>query len=178
MTRAQQAVPNLSGSWVRRGDVVDPSTAPPLTPEGARQYAINQAGIEASDPKIDLILQCLPAGFPRSIESGQPFYIAQTPEAIAWVGASGGRPQMIYMTDKHLGLWPFWMGDYIGKWDGDTLVVEVTGIITKTFLHDSGLPFERKTRQRRSRLSRWIRRFSSVPGTTNDGAFGSLLTRL
>jgi hypothetical protein len=47
---------------------------------------------------------------------------------------------MIYMEDKHLELWPFWMGDSIGKWEGDTLVVEVVGITSKTFLHDSGLP--------------------------------------
>jgi hypothetical protein len=137
---AAPAVPNLSGAWVRRGPVVDEKTVPPLTPEGQKQYAINKAGIDASDPKVDLILQCLPAGFPRSIESGQPFYIAQTPEAIAWIGQSGGRPQMIYMQNEHMNLWPFWMGDSIGRWEGDTLVVEVTGIITKTFLNDDGLP--------------------------------------
>jgi hypothetical protein len=137
---AGQGQPNFSGSWVRRGPVVDVNTAPPLTPAGKAQFEINKAGIEASDPKVDLILQCLPAGFPRSLEGGQPFYITQTSEALSWLGASGGRPQMVYMTDKHLKLWPFWMGDSIGHWEGDTLVVEVTDIITKTFLHDDGLP--------------------------------------
>src|SRR5688572_28205654 len=83
-----QQRPNFSGSWVRRGPAVDEKTAPPLTPEGQRQYDINKVGIAASDPEVDLILKCLPAGFPRSILSGQPFYIAQTPEAIIWVGGS------------------------------------------------------------------------------------------
>ena len=137
---AEQARPNFSGSWVRRGAVVDEKTVPPLTPEGQRQYDINKAGIAASDPAIDLVLACLPAGFPRSIESGQPFYIAQAPDAIAWVGQSGGRPQMIYFENQHMNLWPLWMGDSIGRWEGDMLVVEVVGIVTKTFLHDSGLP--------------------------------------
>jgi hypothetical protein len=137
---AKEATPDLSGFWTRRGPTVDPSSAPPLTPEGQRLYEINKAGIAASDPEIDFILQCLPRGFPRLIQGRATFYLAQTEDVIAWIGGAGGVPHMIYMNDDYLNSWPLYMGDAIGRWEGDTLVIEVKNVITKTFMHDSGLP--------------------------------------
>lgn len=130
----------MSGFWTRRGPTVDPDSAPPLTPEGRRLYEINKAGIEASDPEIDLILQCLPRGFPRLIQGRATFYLAQTEDVIAWIGGAGGVPHMIYMNDDYLNSWPLYMGDAIGRWEGDALVIDVKNVTTKTFMHDSGLP--------------------------------------
>jgi len=137
---AQETVPDLSGFWTRRGPRVDPDFAPPLTPQGQRLYEINKAGIAASDPEIDLILQCLPRGFPRLIQDQATFYLAQTDDAIAWIGGAGGVPHMIYMNDDFLNSWPLFFGDAIGRWEGNTLVIEVKNVTTKTFMHDSGLP--------------------------------------
>jgi hypothetical protein len=40
--------------------------------------------------------------------------------------------------DKNLA--PLWMGDSIGKWDGDTLVVDTTNFNDKTWLDRGGHP--------------------------------------
>ena len=137
---AQEAETDLSGFWARRGPDVESTSAPPFTPEGQRRYDINRAGIAASDPEVDFILQCLPAGFPRSIQGSATFYLAQTTDVIVWVGGASAVPQMINMNDDFLNSWPFWMGDAIGRWEGDTLIVEVRNVSTKTFMHDDGLP--------------------------------------
>jgi hypothetical protein len=137
---AQEVTPDMSGFWTRRGPSVESTSAPPLTTEGQRRYEINKAGIEASDPQIDFILQCLPRGFPRSIQGRATFYLAQTRDVIVLVGGAGGVPQMIYMNDDYLNSWPLYMGDAIGRWEGDTLVIEVRNVNTKTFMHDSGIP--------------------------------------
>ena len=137
---AQEAGGDMAGFWTRRGPGVESSTAPPLTPEGQRRYDFNRAGIEASDPDVEFILQCLPAGFPRSIQGRATFYLAPTAAVVVWVGGAGGVAQMIYMNDDYLNSWPLYIGDAIGRWEGDTLVVEVHNVNTKTFAHDSGLP--------------------------------------
>ncbi len=124
----------------RSGPVEGEATPPPLTPEGAKLYERNKAATANSDAEIDTVLKCMPAGLPRSLLSGNPFYLAQTAKAIIWVGGSGGRPQIIYMEDKHQGLWPRYMGDSIGHWQQDTLVVDVIDLTAKTFLHDNSMP--------------------------------------
>jgi hypothetical protein len=138
--QAQEVSKDMSGFWTRRGPAVESSSAPPLTEEGQRRFDYNRAGIVASDPEVDFILQCLPAGYPRSIQGRATFYLAQTEAVIVRVGGAGGVPQMIYMNDDHLNSWPLFMGDAIGHWEGGELVVEVRNVNTKTFMHDSGLP--------------------------------------
>lgn len=137
---AAQARPDLTGLWVQRDRDRTGGPLPPLTAEGQRAFERNKTGINNSDPEVDTILKCWPAGFPRLVMGGNPFFIAQTPKVVVWVGGSGGRPQMIYIDDKHQDLWPRFMGDSVGHWEGDTLVVEVTQLTPKTFLHDNGLP--------------------------------------
>ena len=70
----------------------------------------------------------------------KPFFVAQTAKALIWVGGSGGRPQIVYIGDKHRDIWPLYMGDSIGSWQGDTLIVDVIDLTAKTFLHDNSMP--------------------------------------
>ena len=41
---------------------------------------------------------------------------------------------------------PVWMGYSIGRWDGDTLVVESNGYNDKTWVHNEGLPHTERLR--------------------------------
>lgn len=152
-------VPDFSGLWATNGDaraatrVVDgrlangtpaepgPGAPPPLTDEGRRLYEINKAGIEASDSSIDQGLRCVPSGFPRTAFNVSPVLIMQNEDVVAWLGESShGIPRKIWMTDEHQNMWPFRMGDTIGHWEGQTLVVDTKNIHHTTFFNTSGLP--------------------------------------
>jgi hypothetical protein len=56
------------------------------------------------------------------------YQFVQTPDAIVILVEMVHDARIIRMTDKHApGSVRKWMGDSIGHWDGDTLVVETTG---------------------------------------------------
>ena len=131
---AQPAHPDLSGVWAKRDRTAEgEDMPPPFTPEGMQLYERNLAAIDAQNPEIDIALRCLPSGYPRSLFGRNPFYILQTPGAVAIVTESNPA-QMIYLDVPHRQLWPMYMGDSIGQWEGDTLIVDVVNLTDKTFL--------------------------------------------
>lgn len=76
---------------------------------------------------------CLPRGVPDTIGEPYPIEIVQTPNLVVILYEAGelfrviptdGRP---HPND----LDPTWMGDSVGHWEGDTLVVDVTGVNDK-----------------------------------------------
>ncbi len=73
--------------------------------------------------------RCLPVGLPRMLVNELPFEIIESPERIAVIGEQAELARTIYMnTNKHPSdAQPDWNGNSYGKWDGDTLVVDVTG---------------------------------------------------
>jgi hypothetical protein len=139
---AADSHPDIHGLWVKiKGPAENENTPPPLTPEGQKEFARTKAGILASDPDIDVGLRCVPTGFPRTAMNNLPIYIAEDPTLVAVLGeASQNLPQMIWMDQKHRDIWPTYMGDSVGHWDGDTLVVDVVGVKTTTFYNATGLP--------------------------------------
>jgi len=84
---------------------------------------------------------CLPFGLMRSINSPDPLqimqnktYMAELFEQNTWfhVFPIDGRP--------HTKGTPTWFGDSVGKWEGDTLVVETNNFNGKTRLDTNGHP--------------------------------------
>jgi hypothetical protein len=52
---------------------------------------------------------------------------------------SHGLARNIYLKRGHPAkLEPTWLGDSIGKWEGDTLVVDTTGFNDRTWLNEEG----------------------------------------
>jgi hypothetical protein len=91
----------------------------------------------ASDPDHnDPSFTCQPAGLPRM---GAPNQIVQTPGQVVFLYATNpfrvipldGRPHR-----KDLD--PSYMGDSVGHWEGDTLVIDVTGFNDETWLAPGG----------------------------------------
>ena len=106
---------------------------PPYKPELAAKLK------EASDlqSKLDPAFYCKPEGVPRM---GPPSQIVQTPGQVVFlyenrntfrVIPTDGRP---HRDDVE----PTWNGDAVGRWDGDTLVVDVTNIIDESWLGADG----------------------------------------
>jgi hypothetical protein len=108
-----------------------------LQPWAEALYKERRANLSKDDPEG----HCLPAGVPRI--SPFPQKIVQTPALVVILDEGNihsyrqifldGRP---HLEDPG----PLWMGDSIGKWDGDTLVVDTTTFNDKTWLNGQGVP--------------------------------------
>ena len=84
--------------------------------------------------------RCLLVGVPRITSMPLPIQIIQTPGQIAFLYETFHAFRVI-PTDgrKHPGdLDTSFMGDSVGRWDGDTLVVDVTGFNDKTWIGVGG----------------------------------------
>jgi hypothetical protein len=91
--------------------------------------------------KDDPVNRCLPMGVPRL--SPFPEKIVQTPTNVVILDEGDIHTfRMIYLGSRphpeELG--PSWYGDSIGKWDGDTLVVDTIGFNDRTWLDAAGHP--------------------------------------
>jgi hypothetical protein len=120
---------------------VDKAIDVPFTPEGLKIFNDRKANLSKDDPEGF----CLPPGVPRYTGTPYPFQILQMPDkvVILYEGASH-MYRTIYMDGrKHTdadSLNPTWMGESIGHWEGDTLVVDSIGFNGKTWLDYVGHP--------------------------------------
>jgi hypothetical protein len=139
---APAAHPDVHGSWVKRKGLAEgENMPPPLTPEGQKIYERNKIGIANSDPDVDVSLRCIPTGFPRTVFNTFPLYIVQDEKLVALLEeASQNLPRMIWIGTPHRELWPTYMGDSVGRWDGNTLVVDTVAVKSNTFYNALGLP--------------------------------------
>jgi len=96
--------------------------------------AFNRRGID--DPTTF----CLPPGLPRANNvSLFPIQIVQTPQQIVFLYEYMSVFRVIPLNAKHPDdLIPSYMGNSVGRWEGDTLVVDVTGFNDKTWLAGTG----------------------------------------
>jgi hypothetical protein len=106
----------------------------PYKPEALAKKKENQENWLKLDPEI----KCYLPGVPRATYMPYPFQIVQTPEAIlvAYEFASASRTIRMNTEDKSpVGSWMGWSR---GRWEGDTLVVDVTGFNDKTWFDRAG----------------------------------------
>ena len=87
----------------------------------------------------DPTAHCFVGGVPRSLYVPAPVHIFQTPDAVvflhermAWRIVSLDRKEHLPDTMR------LWQGDSIGRWEGDTLVVETKNLNGKTWLNEVG----------------------------------------
>lgn len=114
--------------------VVDGGTIPYL-PDALEQRDSNRADWTNLDP----VAKCYIPGIPRSTYMPWPFQILQTDSEIFIAYEFGSNSRSIFMdrpgTQAPL---PSWMGYSLGRWEGDTLVVDVTSQVPDTWLDASG----------------------------------------
>ncbi|HEY2381621.1 MAG TPA: hypothetical protein VGK48_10635 [Terriglobia bacterium] len=109
----------------------------PYQPWAAQKVleAFNRRGID--DPTA----KCLPAGIPRTIMLGLfPQQIVQTPTQIVMLYEYMNVFRVIPLNAKHPDddLLPSYLGNSVGHFEGDTLVVDVVGFNDKTWLAGTG----------------------------------------
>jgi hypothetical protein len=138
------AEPDFTGSWERYpqpGETVDPRYArievppPPLKQPWLAQWQENEAKLAAriaeSQPPGDNYIKCLPDGMPAMMQGMFPMEIFQRPEQINVTQEAFNQTRRIVM-NQPLPRWdevdPTFFGHSVGRWEGDTLVLETTGI--------------------------------------------------
>ena len=86
--------------------------------------------------KDDPYSHCLPPGVPRINAGNRPFKIIQTPGLIAILYETGYLFRQIFTDGRPLPKdpEPTWLGYSVGKWEGDTLVVDTVGFHDKGWL--------------------------------------------
>jgi hypothetical protein len=85
---------------------------------------------------------CIPGGVPRSDLVGYPFKILQQPGMVLILYEAVHSFRQIFLDGRPLPKDPnpTWMGYSIGRWDGDTLVVETAGFNDQGWLDNGGKP--------------------------------------
>jgi hypothetical protein len=83
-------------------------------------------------------LRCYLPGVPRATYMPQPFQIFQNADSVFIAYQYAGAVRDIYMEDPGPAQVDSWMGLSAGRWDGDTLVVEVTGLNGQAWLDRAG----------------------------------------
>jgi hypothetical protein len=106
----------------------------PYKPEALKQKKENQENWLTRDPEI----KCYLPGVPRATYIAQPFQILQSAGQIFIAYQYAGAVRNIYMKDPGPAPVDSWMGQSFGHWDGETLVVDVTGFNDRTWFDRAG----------------------------------------
>jgi hypothetical protein len=96
----------------------------PYLPAALAQKKKNFDNRRADDPEA----KCYMAGIPRSNYLPYPFQIVQSPVGILFVYEYASSNRFVNMGKPAEAGSDTWMGTNNGRWEGDTLVIDVTGL--------------------------------------------------
>ena len=93
----------------------------------------------AAWPELDPAVKCFMPGIPRATYMPFPFQIIQTPGAVLMTYEFASASRVIYI-DRPDFESPAdnWMGHSLGRWEGETLVVDVTDHVPDTWFDSAG----------------------------------------
>ncbi|PYQ71008.1 MAG: hypothetical protein DMG01_26470 [Acidobacteria bacterium] len=103
--------------------IVDNNGTIPYTSEGLKKRQENRAGWPKSDPEA----KCYMPGLPRATYMPYPFQIVQGTKDIVFIYEYASTNRTVHMTNHTESPVDSWMGWSNGRWDGDTLAIEVNG---------------------------------------------------
>ena len=153
--------PNLNGIWqavnTANWDIQDhPARPGPLqygalfaTPAGlgvvdGNELPYQAAALEQKKQNyekrwtIDPEAKCYLPGVPRATYMPFPFQIVQGTDKIMMVYEFAAAVRVVHMDKVPKAPIPTWMGHSVGRWDGNTLVVDVTALIGDTWFDRAG----------------------------------------
>jgi hypothetical protein len=139
---------NLSGVWgIHGGGVGLSNPAPPMTPWGQAKYDAAKPGMGPKAVPLgnDPMLICDPIGMPRWLGYNYGMEFFQLPDRVL---------QTIELYHTYRTIWtdgrvlpteaddaePRYLGYSVGRWEGDTFIVESTGFDDRSWLDTQGHP--------------------------------------
>ena len=86
--------------------------------------------------------RCWPIGVPGFVLYAVfPTYFLQTPKKVVMIWAEDHQVRHIYLNRRHsTRVKPSWFGESVGRYEGDTLVVDTIGLNTRTFVDSYRTP--------------------------------------
>jgi hypothetical protein len=146
--RKPDGSPDLSGVW--RGDPQSEkyfqNVAADFKPDDfpIRPWAETLTKERAAAGRDWPLAHCLPAGVALQDTAAIPYplKIIQEPDLIVMLFELFGQFRQIFLDGRALPINPnpTWSGYSVGRWDGDTLIVETAGFNGKTWLDAAGHP--------------------------------------
>lgn len=141
---------DLSGVWIRQpaGNSFGDTAPPPMTPWALERFNSHKptvgpkAVLDANDPTLD----CAAPGVPYILAVPTPFEFVHAPGQVIQLFEyshfvrrihTDGRPHPANLRDT--GSYE-WMGHSIGRWEGDTFVIDTIGFNDATWLDRLGHP--------------------------------------
>jgi hypothetical protein len=127
------------GGGICQNDACQMPNQPPYKPEYMAKVKEIAATEYGGTSPLDPQMQCKPYGIPRGAVGGSMQFV-QTPQVIAILYEGHPQPssvwRIIYMDGRPhpKDLETTFLGHSIGHWEGDTLVVDVTGLSDETWL--------------------------------------------
>jgi hypothetical protein len=88
--------------------------------------------------KFDPEVKCFLPGIPRATYMPYPFQIVQTPTHLLFAYEFAGASRIVYLNTKMETPIETWMGYSSGRWEGETLVIDVTGFNDQTWFDRAG----------------------------------------
>jgi hypothetical protein len=199
---------DLAGVWERdRGHRSINESIPPMTPEGEARLKLNIPArgrplgealngehfgrVRAVIPALsnDPMMACNPPGFPRLLLDPEPVEFVQTDgrllQLFQWTRTlrelwTDGRAVPFGENLENLG--PAWYGHSVGRWEGDTLVVQTVGLDDRAWIDIFGFPksvearFEERYRRIDAdtielRMTMWDPRYYKEPWVSDVKTF-------
>ena len=126
--------PDFSGVYGSAG-LPQGATPPPLKP-GAEKFQIVRTANDVRG-RTTLVQECVPLGIPQTYITPYPCQFIQTPKMLIQVFEYPSAVRFIPLDGRPLppDPDPAWMGTAVGRWDGETLVIESAGYNDKTEVH-------------------------------------------
>jgi hypothetical protein len=142
--RLASGKPDLSGVWL--GPYVPDMTRTSRNQRGTSELPFTPAGLQEwksyDAANGDYTGSCMPFGLSRSMNAPYPLQIIQNDKYLVFLFEQNNwfHPVFIDGRDHPKDLEPTWFGHSVGRWDGDTLIVDTTGVHDWTRLDTVGHP--------------------------------------
>lgn len=124
-----------------RGGFQRQNAIPPYKPDWAARYQEIVASSRAGKIMVDPTARCLPPGMPRTMSTPFPIEFSVEPNRVLVLFEIGGVRRIPTNGATHPAtddLDPTFMGDSVGHWEGDALVVDTLGLRGDTVFDASG----------------------------------------
>ena len=106
----------------------------PYLPAALEKKKANGASWTTLDPEV----KCFMPGIPRATYQAYPFQIVQSDDTILMTYEFASTSRLVRMNSQEKSPAPAWMGWSIGRWEGETLVIDVTDHMEETWFDRAG----------------------------------------